>query len=119
MVITSGEDTTCPMHPDEPVIGFCYRCKRPVCRLCGRPVNYSEELLKGVKVKNMIVSMGYDKMAYVCEKCDKTRLSFSLDNIVALISGFAIFFLGLLIEFMPLAVVGAFVFLGAIYGIVT
>lgn len=31
------DQPVCPRHPDEPVVGRCVRCGRPVCRRCAAP----------------------------------------------------------------------------------
>ncbi|MHA1835552.1 MAG: B-box zinc finger protein [Candidatus Odinarchaeia archaeon] len=115
-----GMNLKCPKHPTEEVIGFCFKCKKPVCRFCGRIVaDPNRDFLKGIKVKELIKSLKLDKSSYICVDCDRLKLSISVGSIIGFISGLGLFFTGLFIEFMPLVIVGAFVFIGSIYSIIT
>ncbi|MHA1409694.1 MAG: B-box zinc finger protein [Candidatus Odinarchaeia archaeon] len=108
----------CPYHPDEECIGFCSKCGRPVCRLCSSVVrDVDTGFFQRIRVKDMLRDRGLDKTEYICDECNKLRFKFSITDIIAISSGLLLFFIGLFIEFMPLVIIGALVFIGGLYGL--
>lgn len=113
------EEMTCPYHPDRPVVGFCSKCRRPVCRTCGiRVLDRELDYLSSIKIRGLLESRGLVKPVYICTECNKLKSSLSARNFLYLGSGIAAFLIGLFIEFLPLVVIGAIILISAIYSLI-
>jgi hypothetical protein len=113
-----GEQTKCPKHPGEEAIGFCHKCGRPVCGFCGNLISeFDKEEYYHIRVRDMLKNLGLNRKEYVCDDCYKIRFKITVYDIIGIVSGLILFFIGLFIEFLPLSLIGAIIFIGYLYDI--
>ncbi len=117
-------ETVCPYHPSNLIIGYCYRCKRPVCRVCG--VRVDDKYLFGERahlsnykrVNGLLKSTGVKTNLYVCKDCLNIKPRFSIRNLIYAISGLSVFLIGLFFELLFLAFIGVIVLVIGLYNLI-
>ncbi len=119
------DETVCPYHPNKLILGYCYRCKRPVCQLCGMKVD--EKYLLDEKfpmsrykiVKESLKTASIRTNLYLCKECLNLKPRFSIYNLVYTISGVSVFLIGLFFELLFLAFIGAIVLIVGLYNLLS
>ncbi|WEU40650.1 MAG: hypothetical protein OdinLCB4_001590 [Candidatus Odinarchaeum yellowstonii] len=117
-------ESVCPYHPGNLIIGYCYRCKRPVCKLCGVKIDEKEllrerfHLARYQRVEELLKAVGVKTNLYICKECLKTKPGSLTRNLIYIGSGVSVFLLGLFFELLFLALIGGIVLIVGLYDLI-
>lgn len=117
-------ESVCPYHPDNLIIGYCYRCKRPVCKVCGVKIDESQlfdekfNLTRYKRVEELLKTVGVKPNLYICRECSKIKPRSLIQNLIYISAGLSVFLIGLFFEFLFLALIGGIVLIVGLYNLI-